>query len=88
VAPLFYKEAYHSLFKASHTCSKATSCIVSQVGEYIYFKTNQNKVLSNSEFDTENGRSHFSQFCANDNPESTNVHWVTMQNYKGQMENF
>jgi hypothetical protein len=32
------------------------------MGEYIYFKTNQNEVLSDSEFDTENGLWHFSGF--------------------------
>jgi hypothetical protein len=37
--------------------------IKQQVGECIYFKTNQNKVLADSEFDTENGSLCFSQFC-------------------------
>jgi hypothetical protein len=34
-------------------------CCVMTSGKYIYFKTNHNKVLSDSEFDTENGHSCF-----------------------------
>jgi hypothetical protein len=55
-------------------------------GQTIYFKTNHNKVLSDSEFDTENA---FLDSVVNDRIEnSTNVHYENMQNYKGQKENF
>jgi hypothetical protein len=75
--------------KASRACTKATSCVVSQVGEYIYLKPNQNKVLSDSEFDTENGRSCFSLFChLPQNQEKPNVHWENMQTLKSIKEKF
>jgi hypothetical protein len=69
--------------------SRPAALSVKLVGEYIYFKTNQNEVLSDSEFDTENGRSCFLDSVIYHRIEkSTNVHWENTQNYKGQKENF
>jgi hypothetical protein len=73
----------------SWPATQATSCVVSQVGKYIYFKTNQNKVLSYSEFDTENGHSSLSRFCGKwQNREKHKRTLGKYANYKGQQENF
>jgi hypothetical protein len=70
VVPLCSINRHNAVWSGTAASSKVTSCVVScQVGEYIYLKTNQNKVLSDSEFVTETGRSVFLDSVVNEKRE-------------------